>query len=669
MKANGQQEIKLNIGSGKQALEGYVSIDAHFGNIAFPLAYGDETVAECRASHILEHFPQGQTLDVLKDWARVLKPGGWLKIAVPDFTYIAKEYVEGNVDGLPLFGYLMGGQLDENDYHKAAFNEATLRYLLVEAGLTDIQPWTSEIKDAAALPVSLNLMGKKPNVVDLIGVELSGPITMSDSDHLGMYTMEGKPKTSRFDAFVHSIEPKNTYSQFGEDAIIEAIFERIGTANRWCVECGAGDGLFFSNTRKLIEQGWESVQIEADEKFYERLEARYRDNRSVATAPVRVGLQDGSRLDDVLLGVPTDFDLLVLDVDGQEYHIINSMMKFKPRVLIIEFDPDVEEMYIPEPGARYLDQAGMLATIYAVQARGYEVVCQTTCNLICVRKELAGLLLEQATVEQKPAAVIPSNEKHFVAGEWREEAGLIKDKATVKCGVVMSTPRHGSLDSAECIFDIAAGLGAPRFKTTGCWRYQGRQRSVEAAQGFGSEGKREWEEELTEALEEAVESGIDIIVTADYDTFATQAEAKELIKLLYQNPQYDCIVPLQIRRGTFEEILATFAGQPDMSQALVPILTGHFGLTVFRRSVFEKLSRPWFLPIPDADGKWGPGRTDADIYFWNKFTQQGFKAALATQVVIGHGDEVVTWPKLENGKVVKVYQPLYAWHATRKQPS
>jgi hypothetical protein len=278
---------------------------------------------------------------------------------------------------------------------------------------------------------------------------------------------------------------------------------------------------------------------------------------------------------------------------------------------------------------------------------------------------LAGLLVEPVAQAESNGN---GNNQHFVAGEWRDEATLIKDSAKVHCGVVMSTPRYGSLDSAECIFEIAAGLAAPRFKTTGAWRYQGRARSAESTLGYGSEGKREWEEELTEAIDKAVESGIDIIVTADYDTFATPDEAKALIQLLYQNPQYDCIVPLQVRRGTFEEILATFAGKPDMEQALVPILTGHFGLTVFRRRVFEQLKRPWFLPIPDTDGTWGPGRTDADIYFWNKFAQQGFKAALATQVVIGHGDEVVCWPKFENGKIVKVYQPLYAWHATRKAP-
>lgn len=427
--------MKLNLGSGNAPIEGWENFDHKNGHPVYPLKVDSDVAEVVRASHVLEHFPQNQAGEVLKEWVRVLKPGGVLKVAVPNFEWIAKEYLEGNTSGLPLFSYLMGGQVDENDYHKAAFNQKTLEYLFEQAGLTDIQPWQSDINDCAALPVSLNLMGRKP-------------------------------------------------------------------------EAAAANGL---------------------------------------------------------------------------------------------------DMYA-----------------YPKQ--------------------------------------------HFVAGEWRDEADLIKDKVQVKSGIVMSTPRYGPLDAAECIFEIAAALNAPRFKTTGCWRYQGRSRSVDIAMDWRSEAKEEWEVGLTDALEQAVDAGMDVIFTIDYDTFATPDDAKALIKLLYENPQYDCVVPVQIRRGTFEEIMATFAGPADISQALVPILTGHFGLTVFRRHVFERLQRPWFLPKPDADGRWGDGRTDADIYFWNKFCDQGFKSALATQVVIGHGDEVVTWPRFENGKITKVYQPLYAWHANRKPP-
>jgi hypothetical protein len=50
---------------------------------------------------------------------------------------------------------------------------------------------------------------------------------------------------------------ENVYSQFGEDSILKAIFERIPTNQngvRTCVEFGAWDGLHFSNTAKLIKE-------------------------------------------------------------------------------------------------------------------------------------------------------------------------------------------------------------------------------------------------------------------------------------------------------------------------------------------------------------------------------------------------------------------------------
>lgn len=128
----------------------------------YPLSdYGDESCEEVRASHILEHFSHRETVAVLREWIRVLKPGGWLKIAVPDFEYLAREYLQGEIE-LPLQGYCMGGQTDENDYHKAIFDADGLTDTFQQLGLANVQRWESEIQDCAALPVSLNLMGQKP---------------------------------------------------------------------------------------------------------------------------------------------------------------------------------------------------------------------------------------------------------------------------------------------------------------------------------------------------------------------------------------------------------------------------------------------------------------------------------------------------------------------------
>jgi len=633
--------LKLNIGSGDGiTMKGYTNVDAKFGDSAFPLAYSDNSVDEIYASHILEHFPHAQTLDVLKDWVRVLKPGGVLKVAVPDFALIAKSYVANGFHAIA-DGYVYGGQIDENDFHKALFDRAKLSKLMIDAGLEHIRTWESEVKDCASLAVSLNLTGQKQQPSPRHINPLNG--------HRNLYSVEDRPMDPRFEAFAKSIKPINVYSQYGEDGAIEAIFERIGTANKWCVECGAGDGLFFSNTRRLIDQGWMSVQIEADEKFYRQLEDRYGENKNVITLQKRIELNKGDTLDDNLAGrtspLPLDLDLLVLDIDGQEYHVINSMARLKPRVLIVEFNPDADPMYIPEPNAPtldkdgVLDQAGRLAMKFLVEARGYEVVCRTQCNLICVRRDLAGLLVEPLPESESNGN---GNGHRFVAGQWRTEKDVVKDNVTVNVAIAMSTPRIGYLDSADIITEIALAVRAQRGRGFGVYWHHSLSRCI----------KQILDDEDNEA---------DVIVTADYDTFARPADLIEMIRLLYENPTIDAVIPTQIKRGNTTDILVGTDGAIDWSIGLFPANAGHFGLTVFRRRVFEQMRKPWFWEKPNAEGDWGEGRVDADIGFWRTLADSGLKAALATNVVIGHREEVISVPKIVNGQITKVYMAIDEW--------
>jgi hypothetical protein len=85
---------------------------------------------------------------VIKHWAAKLKPGGVLKIAVPNFAWIAKAYLDG-VEA-PIEGYTMGGQTDADDFHKSLFDARTLADLLRDAGLTDIGKWDSDARGLLA---------------------------------------------------------------------------------------------------------------------------------------------------------------------------------------------------------------------------------------------------------------------------------------------------------------------------------------------------------------------------------------------------------------------------------------------------------------------------------------------------------------------------------------
>lgn len=156
-----RKPVRLNLGAGNQPIEGYRNMDAKTGDKLFPLDVSSGSVDEIRASHVLEHFPHNQVGAVLSDWCRALKSGGTMRIAVPNFETIARQYLQ--CKPIPVQGYIMGGQVDELDYHKAIFDQESLTELMRSCGLRSIKAWKSETEDCASYEISLNLEGVKCN--------------------------------------------------------------------------------------------------------------------------------------------------------------------------------------------------------------------------------------------------------------------------------------------------------------------------------------------------------------------------------------------------------------------------------------------------------------------------------------------------------------------------
>jgi hypothetical protein len=129
---------------------------------------------------------------------------------------------------------------------------------------------------------------------------------------------------------------RDTYSQNGEDGILERIFDVIGPGGRRCCEFGAWDGVHLSNARAMVVNGWSGVFIESDADRFHELLANYRDWSEVQCIQAVVNV-DTNRLD-VLLerhGIPQEFDLLSIDVDGLDYWIFETL-PFRPRVICVE---------------------------------------------------------------------------------------------------------------------------------------------------------------------------------------------------------------------------------------------------------------------------------------------------------------------------------------------
>ena len=185
---------------------------------------------------------------------------------------------------------------------------------------------------------------------------------------------------------------RNTYSQYGEDGIVDAIFGCIGYENKYCFEAGAADGIMFSNTRRLVEQGWKALLIEPDVDLYGLLKKNTEAFPDAIAVNGKITMDTGSRIDDYLAkyDAPTNLDLLSLDVDGQEFHLWNSMMTFRPRVMIVELLPsdhkDIDKKVVYPIGENV--QVGQHMTRQIAASKGYDMVAWTYSNMIFTQYEL-----------------------------------------------------------------------------------------------------------------------------------------------------------------------------------------------------------------------------------------------------------------------------------------
>ena len=142
--------MKLNIGCGKRNFgKEWIHIDGSdyehikYHNIT-KLEFEDNTVDLIYASHVFEYFDREEANNVLEEWKRVLKPGGILRLAVPDFEICSKLYNEGKYD-LDTFASMFYGKWKITEgltvYHKTIYDFKSLKKVLENNGFSNIKLW------------------------------------------------------------------------------------------------------------------------------------------------------------------------------------------------------------------------------------------------------------------------------------------------------------------------------------------------------------------------------------------------------------------------------------------------------------------------------------------------------------------------------------------------
>lgn len=114
----------------------------------------------------------------------------------------------------------------------------------------------------------------------------------------------------------------NKYSQRGEELEIARIFNVLGIEKGHLVDLGAGDGIYLSNTRRLLENGWTGLLLDGDPRGAKDVTKQWITKESVG-------------------GCPPETDFLNIDLDGNDYWILRAFLETgcKPSLIAAEYNP------------------------------------------------------------------------------------------------------------------------------------------------------------------------------------------------------------------------------------------------------------------------------------------------------------------------------------------
>ena len=203
------------------------------------------------------------------------------------------------------------------------------------------------------------------------------------------------------------------FSQWGEDGIIQFLTQRVPIENDVFIEFGVQD-YRESNTRfLLVKDNWRGLIIDADEGHHAFLRDSGLDWRHQIDAVT--AFIDRDNINQLILnaGLKGDIGLLSVDLDGNDYWVLDAINAVSPRILIVEynslFGPEaaITVPYDPhfERGRAHHSNlywgASLTALARLADRKGYALVGSSAAgsNAFFVRRDVLGDLPETSVGE------------------------------------------------------------------------------------------------------------------------------------------------------------------------------------------------------------------------------------------------------------------------------
>jgi hypothetical protein len=119
--------------------------------------------------------------------------------------------------------------------------------------------------------------------------------------------------------------------------VIDELFRRVGCASQFFVEVGTGNGSECNTAHLSRCRGWGGLMIDGDAQNCAELRRSFRNIPRVTVANHFVHRDNIVPIFEAA-NIPREFDLLSIDIDGNDYWIWERLESYRPRVVVIEYN-------------------------------------------------------------------------------------------------------------------------------------------------------------------------------------------------------------------------------------------------------------------------------------------------------------------------------------------
>lgn len=230
------------------------------------------------------------------------------------------------------------------------------------------------------------------------------------------------------------------FSQYGEDGIIDWLVSKLPMIPKKFVEFGVED-YYESNTRLLLQlRNWQGLIMDGSNDYIQDIKAQDISWRHHVDAICEYITKENINSLLEQNGMTGDIGLLSIDIDGNDYHVWQSIDIINPAIVVIEYNAvfgDLHSVTVPyrsdfsrtkaHSSTLYFG-ASLPALILLGNEKGYTFVGTNTigANAFFIRDDLASHITSQIKSISAYPSVFRESRNHdgklsFLAGNERSE--------------------------------------------------------------------------------------------------------------------------------------------------------------------------------------------------------------------------------------------------------